>query len=266
MRREEVAFAIDLAAREGWNPGLHDAECFFAADPDGFLIGELQDRAGRVHLGGLLRRTLRIRRPLHRSSRVSRPRLRAAAVASRHGSTARTQRRPGRRRRPARQLRSIRVPPRVRKCSLSRPSRTGSNARLDCAGRRSVVRGDRRPRPDDLPRATRCVPSLLARAAERRSVRRQRRRSVDRLYGGAAVPRGLEDRPLGRGRDGRLPSASTRRLPPTFRAARRSLSTSRKPTPAHSRCGRHSSSLPCSRPHGCTRARTRRSIFRSCSG
>src|SRR4030095_16247595 len=41
MRREELAFAIDLAAREGWNPGLHDAECFFSADPGGFLIGEL---------------------------------------------------------------------------------------------------------------------------------------------------------------------------------------------------------------------------------
>jgi GNAT superfamily N-acetyltransferase len=41
MRREELAFAIDLAAREGWNPGLNDAECFFSADPDGFLIGEL---------------------------------------------------------------------------------------------------------------------------------------------------------------------------------------------------------------------------------
>ncbi|RZI42712.1 GNAT family N-acetyltransferase [Herbaspirillum sp. HC18] len=40
MRREELAFAIDLAAQEGWNPGLHDAECFFAADPSGFLIGE----------------------------------------------------------------------------------------------------------------------------------------------------------------------------------------------------------------------------------
>ncbi|AMO24146.1 GNAT family N-acetyltransferase [Ramlibacter solisilvae] len=41
MRREELAFAIELAAREGWNPGLHDAECFHAADPDGFLVGEL---------------------------------------------------------------------------------------------------------------------------------------------------------------------------------------------------------------------------------
>lgn len=41
MRREELAFAIDLAAHEGWNPGLHDADSFFAADAEGFLIGEL---------------------------------------------------------------------------------------------------------------------------------------------------------------------------------------------------------------------------------
>jgi GNAT superfamily N-acetyltransferase len=42
MQRDEVAFAVDLAAREGWNPGLHDAPCFFAADPDAFLIAERQ--------------------------------------------------------------------------------------------------------------------------------------------------------------------------------------------------------------------------------
>lgn len=41
MRGDEVSFALDLAAKEGWNPGLHDAECFYAADPGGFLIGEL---------------------------------------------------------------------------------------------------------------------------------------------------------------------------------------------------------------------------------
>ena len=41
MRREEVALAIDLAAAEGWNPGINDAACFFAADANGFLIGEL---------------------------------------------------------------------------------------------------------------------------------------------------------------------------------------------------------------------------------
>ncbi|HEX9463076.1 MAG TPA: GNAT family N-acetyltransferase [Alphaproteobacteria bacterium] len=34
---------LDWAAGEGWNPGVHDAECFYAADPDGFLLGE---RAG----------------------------------------------------------------------------------------------------------------------------------------------------------------------------------------------------------------------------
>jgi len=41
MRRDEVELAIDWAAREGWNPGLHDAQCFHAADPDGFLIAEV---------------------------------------------------------------------------------------------------------------------------------------------------------------------------------------------------------------------------------
>lgn len=42
MTRAEVALALDWAAAEGWNPGLHDAGCFHAADPDGFLLGELE--------------------------------------------------------------------------------------------------------------------------------------------------------------------------------------------------------------------------------
>ncbi|MFA6971489.1 MAG: GNAT family N-acetyltransferase [Gallionella sp.] len=41
MTRQEVDIAIDWAATEGWNPGLHDADCFYAADPNGFLIGRL---------------------------------------------------------------------------------------------------------------------------------------------------------------------------------------------------------------------------------
>jgi GNAT superfamily N-acetyltransferase len=41
MLREEVDLAIEWAAREGWNPGLHDAEAFHAADPQGFLVGLL---------------------------------------------------------------------------------------------------------------------------------------------------------------------------------------------------------------------------------
>lgn len=40
MHRDEIAIAIDFAALEGWNPGLHDAACFHAADPDGFLAAE----------------------------------------------------------------------------------------------------------------------------------------------------------------------------------------------------------------------------------
>jgi ribosomal protein S18 acetylase RimI-like enzyme len=43
MRLNEVEHAIQWAQQEGWNPGLHDAACFRAADPDGFFIGTLRD-------------------------------------------------------------------------------------------------------------------------------------------------------------------------------------------------------------------------------
>lgn len=39
--REEIDLAVEWAAQEGWNPGLHDAACYYAADPDGFLVGLL---------------------------------------------------------------------------------------------------------------------------------------------------------------------------------------------------------------------------------
>ena len=39
MQRDEVDIAVNWAAQEGWNPGLHDAECFYQADHDGFLFG-----------------------------------------------------------------------------------------------------------------------------------------------------------------------------------------------------------------------------------
>jgi GNAT superfamily N-acetyltransferase len=41
MTRDQINIAIDWAASEGWNPGLYDADCFYAADPTGFLIGEI---------------------------------------------------------------------------------------------------------------------------------------------------------------------------------------------------------------------------------
>lgn len=43
MARAELDLGIDWAAAEGWNPGLHDADTFHAADPGGFLIGLVDD-------------------------------------------------------------------------------------------------------------------------------------------------------------------------------------------------------------------------------
>src|SRR4051812_13725204 len=36
--RHELDLALEWAAQEGWNPGLSDSECFYAADPEGFLL------------------------------------------------------------------------------------------------------------------------------------------------------------------------------------------------------------------------------------
>ncbi|WP_454780990.1 GNAT family N-acetyltransferase [Legionella sp. WA2022007384] len=41
MTREEVTIAIEWARKEGWNPGLNDAECFYQTDPQGFFAGKL---------------------------------------------------------------------------------------------------------------------------------------------------------------------------------------------------------------------------------
>ena len=45
MRAAELPLALDWAAAEGWNPGLADAACFLAGDPDGFLVAELAGEA-----------------------------------------------------------------------------------------------------------------------------------------------------------------------------------------------------------------------------
>ncbi len=39
--QEEFRTAVDWAAAEGWNPGLNDTECYFAADPEGFFLGRV---------------------------------------------------------------------------------------------------------------------------------------------------------------------------------------------------------------------------------
>ena len=43
MNRKELQIAISWATAEEWNPGLHDAECFYTADPTGFWMGSLGD-------------------------------------------------------------------------------------------------------------------------------------------------------------------------------------------------------------------------------
>ena len=41
MSRGDLDIATSWADLEGWNPGLHDADCFHAADPAGFFKGVL---------------------------------------------------------------------------------------------------------------------------------------------------------------------------------------------------------------------------------
>lgn len=41
LTRAELDIAVDWAAQEGWNPGLRDADCFWAQDPQGFFGGFL---------------------------------------------------------------------------------------------------------------------------------------------------------------------------------------------------------------------------------
>jgi GNAT superfamily N-acetyltransferase len=41
ITEDEMKIIIDWAAKEGWNPGLHDGDCFYQADPHGFFAGKL---------------------------------------------------------------------------------------------------------------------------------------------------------------------------------------------------------------------------------
>jgi len=43
MSRQEVDLAVEWAFREGWNPGIHDADSFYSTDPEGFFLGVLDD-------------------------------------------------------------------------------------------------------------------------------------------------------------------------------------------------------------------------------
>jgi len=41
LKLNEMVFPMELAAREGWNPGLYDGVSFYEADPGGFFLAEL---------------------------------------------------------------------------------------------------------------------------------------------------------------------------------------------------------------------------------
>ncbi|WAI01682.1 GNAT family N-acetyltransferase [Methanogenium organophilum] len=38
--KDEVPVFIEWARQEGWNPGIHDGECHYAVDPDGWFVAE----------------------------------------------------------------------------------------------------------------------------------------------------------------------------------------------------------------------------------
>lgn len=48
MSRSEVELALDWAAAEGWNPGLDDALPFQVSDPEGFLIGLVENEPAAI--------------------------------------------------------------------------------------------------------------------------------------------------------------------------------------------------------------------------
>lgn len=49
MEAAVVSKIVDWARNEGWNPGIHDAEIFAAADPEGFFCAE----SGGEMVGGI---------------------------------------------------------------------------------------------------------------------------------------------------------------------------------------------------------------------
>lgn len=48
MKRDEVDWLFETAAEDGWNPGLHDADILWTADPEAFVAAE----AGGELIGG----------------------------------------------------------------------------------------------------------------------------------------------------------------------------------------------------------------------
>ena len=43
MSRKDLDTAVEWAAKEDWNPGLYDADAFYATDPNGYFMGFLNN-------------------------------------------------------------------------------------------------------------------------------------------------------------------------------------------------------------------------------
>lgn len=53
MTRRELDDLVDWAAAEGWNPGLHDADVFWASDPEAFVAADLDGEGGMIGGGAI---------------------------------------------------------------------------------------------------------------------------------------------------------------------------------------------------------------------
>ena len=174
MRRPELDLAVDWAAAEGWNPGLRDADAFWVADPEGFLLAELggAEPVGCVSVVrygpafGFLGFYIV-------SPGVARSGAWARAVACRDGALGRPLRRPGRRGGAAGQLPEIRLLPRARNIRFgadgSPPPRRPRRASRWCRRRRCPSPpSPPSTRPASRPRARRsCAPGWPRRATSR---------------------------------------------------------------------------------------------------
>ena len=197
MRREELAFAIDLAAQRGGTRESTTRSVSSRADSSGFLIAGAPRGAGRVRLGRFLRRALRLYGSLHRTPGVSAAAASACGCGCGHGAASRAQRRTGRRRGAAGQLCPVRSALRTGTSRYRGQARRAElHASVVAAGEaafKEIAEFDRQIFPE---RRDGFLRSWLAQPTA--GVCRQERRPNDRLHGGPSLPGRLEDRPLGR--------------------------------------------------------------------
>ena len=95
MTPGEVDWALQLAAAEGWNPGLFDAACFYQTDPAAFLIGLLQGKPAGCISAVWYPGAIRVHRALYCLAGIARPGLRFTTLAVSDGAFAGIQHRTG---------------------------------------------------------------------------------------------------------------------------------------------------------------------------